>query len=133
ASLSTPLGARPILYYDGRYVTLSPEFGQDALPRELRTMVIDGTPAQMRFELRGEVQLAVGIPIRSIDAAYFEIVSLAEIESTLETLGVTLVGASLVTTLAGAALGWWAARRALRPLTGVSTAALNLAAGRLDT
>ena len=54
-------------------------------------------------------------------------------ESTLEALGVSLVGASLVTTLAGAALGWWAARRALRPLTSVSTAALALATGQLDT
>src|SRR3546814_3237787 len=65
--------------------------------------------------------------------AYFEIVSLDSLESTLDTLGVSLVGASLVTTLAGAALGRWASRRALRPLTGVSTAAMALAAGRLDT
>src|SRR3546814_16920348 len=65
--------------------------------------------------------------------AYFEIVSLDSLESTLDTLGVSLVGASLVTTLAGAALGRWASRRALRPLTGVSTAALAPAAGRLDT
>jgi two-component system sensor histidine kinase MtrB len=134
ASLSTPLGARPILYYDEQYVALSPEYGQDALPRELRELVIEGgEPARMRYDLRGEVQLAVGVPIPSVGASYFEIVSLDEIESTLEALGVSLVGASLVTTLAGAALGWWAARRALRPLAGVSQAALALAAGRFDT
>ena len=133
ASLSTPLGARPVLYYDDKYVALSPEYGQDALPQELRELVIGGAPARMRYDLRGEMQLAVGVPIPSVDASYFEIVSLDEIESTLDALGVSLVGASLVTTLAGAALGWWAARRALRPLSGVSTAALALAAGRLDT
>jgi signal transduction histidine kinase len=77
--------------------------------------------------------LAVGVPIPSASAAYFEIVSLDEVSSTLEALGVSLVGASLVTTLAGAALGWWASRRALRPLASVSTAAMSLAAGRLDT
>ena len=38
-----------------------------------------------------------------------------------------------MTTLAGAGIGWWASRRALRPLTGVSTAATALASGRLDT
>ncbi len=132
ASLSTPLGARPILYYDEQYVALSPEYGQDALPSELRDLVIAGEPARMRYDLRGDMQLAVGVPIPSVDASYFEIVSLDEIESTLDALGVSLIGASLVTTLAGAALGWWAARRALRPLTGVSTAALALAAGQLD-
>jgi signal transduction histidine kinase len=127
SSLSTPRGARPILYYDDKY-------GQDALPPSLReTVITGGHPARMRYKLRGVMQLAVGVPIPSVGAAYFEIVSLDDVESTLEALGVSLVGASLVTTLAGAALGWWAARRALRPLAGVSTAALALAAGELDT
>jgi signal transduction histidine kinase len=133
SSLSTPLGARPILYYDDQYVPLTPEYGQDALPAVLRDTVIAGQAARMRFELRGEMQLAIGVPIASVDAAYFEIVSFDEVQSSLEALGVSLVGASLVTTLAGAALGWWASRRALRPLTSVSTAAMALAAGRLDT
>jgi two-component system sensor histidine kinase MtrB len=133
SSLSTPGGARPILYADDKYVSLTPEFGQDALPASLRELVISGTPAQMRFDLRGQMQLAVGIPLPEADAAYFEIVSLDDVESTLDALGVSLVGASLVTTLAGAALGAWAARRALRPLTSVSSAALALATGQLDT
>ena len=87
----------------------------------------------MRFELRGDMHLAVGIPIPSAGVAYFEIVSLGDLEDTLGALGVSLLGASVVTTLAGAGIGWWASRRALRPLAGVSTAATALAAGRLDT
>lgn len=133
SSLSTPLGARPILFNGTEYVSLTPEFGRDALPASLRDTVVAGQPARMRYELRGEMQLAVGIPIPSAEVAYFEIVSLSDLEDTLGALGVSLLGASLVTTLAGAALGWWASRRALRPLTGVSTAAMALAAGRLHT
>jgi signal transduction histidine kinase len=133
SSLSTARGARPILYYDDKYVPLTPEFGQDALPRSLRETVIGGHAARMRFDLRGEMQLAVGIPLPQAHAAYFEIISLDDVEKTLEALGVSLVAASLVTTLAGAALGWWAARRALRPLSSVSSAAELLAAGQLDT
>jgi signal transduction histidine kinase len=133
SSLSTARGARPILYSDKKYASLTPEFGQDALPAQLRTRVIAGHAAHQRFVLRGQMQLAVGIPLPAADAAYFEIISLDDIESTLEALGVSLVGASLVTTLAGAALGWGAARRALRPLTCVSKAAEALAAGQLDT
>ena len=133
SSLSTPRGARPVLYVDDKYVPLTPEYGQDALPPALRAAVIGGQPARMRYVLRGQMQLAVGIPLPQAHAAYFEIISLDDVESTLEALGVSLVGASLVTTLAGAALGWWAARRALRPLTSVSTAALALATGQLDT
>lgn len=133
SSLSTPLGSRPILYADEEFIPLTPEFGQDALPALLRDAVLSGEPVRMRYELRGEMQLAIGIPIPSIDAAYFEIIPLDDLQSTLEALGVSLVGASLLTTLAGAALGSWASRRALRPLTGVSTAAMALADGRLDT
>lgn len=132
-SLSTPLGSRPILFNGNEYVSLTPEFGRDALPASLRDTVVGGQPARMRYDLGGEMQLAVGIPIPSAEVAYFEIVSLGDLEDTLGALGVSLLGASLVTTLAGAALGWWASRRALRPLTGVSTAATALAAGRLDT
>jgi two-component system sensor histidine kinase MtrB len=133
SSLSTARGARPILYSDKKYASLTPEFGQDALPDPLREEVIAGHAAHQRYVLRGQMQLAVGIPLPAAHAAYFEIISLDDIESTLEALGVSLVGASLVTTLAGAALGWWAARRALRPLTSVSKAAEALAAGQLDT
>jgi signal transduction histidine kinase len=133
SSLSTRQGARPVLYFDDVWSSQTPEFGEDALPPALRSLVIEsGQPARMRYELRGEIQLAVGLPIPD-GGAYFEIISLDNLESTLEALGVSLVGAALVTTLAGAALGWWASRRTLRPLAGVSTAAMALAAGRLDT
>jgi two-component system sensor histidine kinase MtrB len=127
------LGAQPILFDGQEYIALNPEFGQDALPKELRDAVIGGQPSRMRYRLDGEMRLAIGIPIRSEQVAYFEVVSLQDVEDTLGALGVSLLGASLVTTLAGAALGWWASRRALRPLSGVSSAATALAAGRLDT
>jgi len=133
SDLASPFGSRPVLYHEEEFQALTPAFGQDALPPALREMVLAGQPAQMRYELRGRMQLAIGVPIPSEDVAYFEIVSLDDLEDTLEALGVSLMGASLLTTLAGAALGSWASRRALRPLTGVSTAALSLAAGRLDT
>lgn len=133
STLSSPLGGRPVLLTADGPVSLTAEFGRDALPAALRETVEGGTPARMRYELRGKMQLAVGIPIPSANVTYFEIVSLSDLQDTLEALGVSLVGAALVTTLAGAGLGWWASRRALRPLTGVSTAALALAAGRLDT
>jgi two-component system, OmpR family, sensor histidine kinase MtrB len=132
-SLRTPLGSRPVLYNGRDFVSRDPQFGQEALPVELREVVVAGQPSRMRFNLRGDMHLAVGIPIPSAGVAYFEIVSLSDLEDTLEALGVSLLGASLVTTLAGAGIGWWASRRALRPLAGVSTAATALAAGQLDT
>jgi signal transduction histidine kinase len=73
------------------------------------------------------------VPLESIDGAYFEIVSLDELENTLESISISLLAAALLATMAGAAVGWWAARRVLRPLHGVSDAAHAIASGKLET
>ncbi|CAN5739353.1 HAMP domain-containing sensor histidine kinase [soil metagenome] len=138
-ALPTSTSSRPILARttdEGTlqgFVALENEFGEDALPLALRELVASGRPGRMRYTYNGDPQLAVGVPIPALEAAYFEIVSLDELDRTLESLGISLLGASLVTTMAGATLGWWASRRALRPLSQVSQAAEAIAGGRLDT
>ena len=92
-----------------------------------------GQPALMRFDHDGATHLAVGVPLETIDGAYFEIVSLGELEDTLESISISLLAAALLSTLAGAAVGWWAARRVLRPLRGIGDAAHAIATGRLET
>jgi signal transduction histidine kinase len=135
-SLVTP--ARPLIRTQddlGNEVWISrvPSFDQDALPASLKQVVIRGRAARMRYELNGEPELAIGIPLTGQSASYYEIVSLAELQNTLESLAVSLFGASLITTLAGAALGYWISRRTLRPLSNVGVAAEAIAGGRLDT
>ncbi|MBK9181196.1 MAG: HAMP domain-containing histidine kinase [Acidimicrobiales bacterium] len=132
-SLQISAGSRPVLELDDRWYASTLEYGRDALPEALRERVTDGSPARMRYELDGEPVLAVGVPIPAAGAAYYEIVSLAEVESTLRAIGVSLLGAAAVTTLAGAALGAWAARAALRPLRDAAKASEAIAGGALDT
>jgi len=137
SSLEAPNGSRPVLRVgkgpSARWVALVAQFGEDALPQSLRRTVDSGTPARMRIDVDGDPQLAIGIPLPGSSAAYYEFVSLAETESTLRSLSVSLFGAALVTTLAGAGLGLWSSRRTLRPLSDVSLAAEAIAGGRLDT
>jgi|RhiMethySRZTD1v2_1073278.scaffolds.fasta_scaffold01347_31 two-component system, OmpR family, sensor histidine kinase MtrB len=133
ASIQTPTGSNPVLVVGDRWYARSPEFGEEALPAELRDTVRGGQPALMRFDHDGATQLAVGVPIESIDGAYFEVVSLGELEETLESISISLLAAALLSTLAGAAIGWWAARRVLRPLRGIGDAAHAIATGRLET
>jgi signal transduction histidine kinase len=136
SSLVTPAGSSPILFQDGEPTALAAQVTPEVIPDELRVMVlIDNTPARMRFDVAGRPSLAVGVPIDTIDvdAAYFEIVDLSDTQDTLRSLGISLLGASAFTTVAGFALGWWASRRALRPLADVSEAAGAIAGGRLDT
>jgi len=95
--------------------------------------VLSGTPATQRFTLAGTTQEVIGVPLPAVRAAYFEVFSLDELAGTLRALAFALAGAALVTTLAGAAVGRWASSRALRPLAGLTDAAVAIADGQLDT
>jgi signal transduction histidine kinase len=135
-SLPTREGAQPVIENGDRWSSKNPvEFDRDALPQSLRDQVAAGNPARMRFLHDGDPYIAVGVPITApgVATAYFEAVSLAEAQRTLENLAITLIGASAITTVAGGLLGWWAARRALAPLLDVGMAAEAIAGGRLDT
>ena len=134
SSLQLTTGSRPLLHYGNRWFTVTAEVSQDAVPGELQNEVIDQqTPARMSYSLKGTPELAVGIPLPAVQAEYFELVDLTDLNNTLESLGFSLLGAGALTTLAGAGLGLWASRRALRPLAAVSQAAEAIAGGRLDT
>jgi signal transduction histidine kinase len=117
----------------GRWTYQSLDYDESKLPADLLALAEDGTPSRMRVRVGDEAELLIGIPLTDVDALYFEFVSLADTEATLESLSTSLFGAALVTTLAGAALGWWVSRRTLRPLADVSLAAEAIAGGRLDT
>ena len=133
-SLESDSAARALVRDEqGLWTNQTTEFDEKAVPRDLLRMVEDGTPARMRVTVNGQPQLLVGVPLSSVGGLYFEFVSLKDTQNALESLSASLFGATFVTTLAGAALGWWASRRTLRPLADVSSAAEAIAGGRLDT
>ena len=115
--------------------TLSPR----QLPLALRARVLAGSPAWQVIGSSRTAQLIVGVPIHaksashSENAAYFEIFDLSDLTKTLHALVAALGIAALITTVAGAVLGRWAAGRTLRPLQKTTQAALAIAGGRLDT
>jgi len=131
--LANPTGASPVLVVEDQAFAASADRGRDEIPASLRLQVAEGTPARMRFTLGDEPQLAIGIPLPAVDAEYYEIVSLDEVQRTLNSLGIALLAASVVTTIAGAVLGATSSRRVLRPLTHLGEAAQAIAGGRLDT
>jgi len=107
------------------------------LPPSLLRLANSGTPAEQIFQppRAGSRFVVVGLPvvINRGTAVYVEAFPLAQAAKELRFLLAALIFAAAVTTLAGAILGRWAARRALRPLREVSQAALAIAEGLLDT
>src|SRR5581483_7537209 len=130
-SLQLPAGSKPLLHYRDKWFFSVTAASKDegVIPESVRHLVSQGHAARMTFSLQGKPALAVGIPLPSVGAEYFEIVEIDDLQRTLGSLGISLLGASVFTTLAGAGIGWWAGRRALRPLADVSQAAGAIAGG----
>ena len=104
------------------------------LPQSLVTKALwDGQPAVMRVESKDTLYTAVGVPLPDANGAYFELNAIDDIATAVQSQTVTLIIVSSITTLAGAALGWRASRRALRPLMLVGDAAGRVADGHLET
>ena len=129
------LGAdRPLVYYRGTWTGNDARFSSSVIPPSLLNAVLnDRQPTTMRIEVEDELVLAVGVPIDSVDAAYFEFPSVDDVRSTLNSVNLALILAAGITTLLGIILGAIAASRAVRPLTAASQAAQAIAGGRLDT
>jgi signal transduction histidine kinase len=126
-------GSNSILEVDGKWYARSFSVNHGDLPKAFRHLVLSGTAANQTFLLNGTPEIAVGIPIPSVRAAYFEVFDVGDLSGTLRVLALALAAAGLVTTVLGAAVGRWASGRSLRPLTPVSRAAVAIADGQLDT
>ncbi|MFI6784681.1 sensor histidine kinase [Micromonospora sp. NPDC050276] len=136
-SLDTGGSRRPVLHLDGEwYARTADPTTTAAIPVELRQVVAAGEPAVQRVRVDGQSVLVVGVPL-SASATYFEVNSLRELEQTSQVLALALTTVAIMVAASGAALGWYATRHGLRPLTAVTDAAEKIAAGdftaRLDT
>ena len=129
------LGAdRPLVFFRGTWTGNDARFSSSVIPSSLLNAVLQRRqPTTMRIEVENELVLAVGVPIDSVDAAYFEFPSVNDVRSTLNSVNLALILAAGITTLLGIVLGAIAASRAVRPLTAASQAAQAIAGGRLDT
>jgi signal transduction histidine kinase len=132
-TLPTGSESDALVYRNGRWFTTSVGLGPDQLPGDIVHKALDGSAAMQRFEDAGTTSIAVAVPITTVDAVYFQVYSLRELDSTLRILSASLAVAALVTAFAGAVIGRWASRRALQPVRDVAIAAGDIAGGNLET
>jgi two-component system sensor histidine kinase MtrB len=122
-----------LIWYGGRWTGGAATFQNPEVPPEMQTRVIDeGTSASQIVEIGDVLNVVVGWDIPGI-GAYFETFSLEEANSTLSSVRLSLVLAAAITTGLGILLGFFAARRAVRPVGTAAQAASAIAGGRLDT
>lgn len=133
--LLTGLGAdfesAVLLVDQGQWISSSNAVDANELPPQLLAMVREGSAASQRLRIDGTPVLAVGVPIAGNTASYIEVSPLRELDRTLRFLSWTLAAGVLAGGAAGAAVGIWAAPRALAPLTRLTAVAAAAADGDL--
>lgn len=132
ASVQGTARSTPVLRRGNTWFGASDPASPGLLPVDLIAAVDRGTAARRRIRPGRTPELAVGIPLPAVDAAYFEVYELVELDRTLWILRNSSIAAALVTTVAGATVGRWASRRVLSPVSAVSAAAAAVARGRFD-
>ncbi|HET7530363.1 MAG TPA: HAMP domain-containing sensor histidine kinase [Mycobacteriales bacterium] len=132
-ALTVGSSTNTIIYNDGRWFSSSLVVSRDALPREVRQVTLSGSAVHTWADIGDAPQLVIGVPLPSVNSAYFQVFDESSLRHTLAVLRSVLLAAASATTAAGAALGWWVSRRLTAPLRAVASAARRLAAGNLET
>jgi signal transduction histidine kinase len=122
-----------VVSIDGRSYGTAVTPGRSAVPAALRHIVAKGDVAHVSTVSGGSRRFAVGLPLQSVDAEYFEVFSMHELDSTLATLRNALIVGGALAGVFGALLGLWLSRLVLRPVTSFAGAAERVAAGDLAT
>jgi two-component system, OmpR family, sensor histidine kinase MtrB len=133
SSLEANAGSIVLARVAGEWFSGSVGSGPESLPHSLVSAVAAGRAGRQRTRIGGAATVVVGVPIPEVDARYFEIVPLADIERTLDSLRDRLVAAAAAAALVAAAAGWYASGRVLRPLRELAATAEEIAGGRLDS
>lgn len=132
-ALDTGGNRRAFVRRDGRWYSAKVDNNRttDSIPEDLMRMVAGGQAAIQRVEVAGVPAMVIGIPLDPRTALY-EVDSMRELDRSLKVLGLVLTLVAASTAVAGAVVGWYAARRVLRPLSTVANAARDIAAGHFS-
>lgn len=131
-SMTLPGRAAQLIHSRGQWYSAvtSP---RNPAPASLQRIAEAGTVAKVWTEYDGQTAVAVGVPMPSLDATYYEVTPTTELSGTLRTLATVLAIAAALTTLAGGLAGRYAARRLLAPLHQVTDAGRRIGRGELST
>ncbi len=129
--LTTNADASVVLVREGEWLSSGRPVGPATLPEPLLTLARDSDPVRQRLVIGGVPVLAVALTIPA-GGTFIELFPLVELSGTLRFLSVVLVAGTALSGLLGVGLGLWTSRRALRPLTELTSTASRVARGDLD-
>ncbi|MFC4603388.1 ATP-binding protein [Rhodococcus kronopolitis] len=113
--------------------TSDPGISPSLLPDELRAASADEGNATVHATIAGHPYIGVRLVLNDAGDILYELAPVVELHSTLQILRIALVSCALATTIAGAAVGFWASRRVLKPLHELAGTAARISGGDLDS
>ncbi|ANZ40607.1 two-component sensor histidine kinase [Lentzea guizhouensis] len=128
--LTTGPDSTILLYRPDELRSSGRQIDPSTLPPRLLELTRNGVPARQRLVVDGIPVIAVTLPITA-DVHYLELSPTLQLDRTFRFLSAVLIAGTVVSGLLGVALGAWAARRALRPLTELTAVAHRIAGGDL--
>jgi signal transduction histidine kinase len=114
------------------WVGTSVGVGRNNVPASLRQVVAGGSAGTQNTRISSVPNIGVGVPLSTVDGAYFEFVPVRDLDSTLSVLARALAAAAIVMTGVGAVLGRYASARVLRPVRRMADTAAGISGGALD-
>ncbi|MEO9151999.1 MAG: ATP-binding protein [Lapillicoccus sp.] len=132
-SVNAPSDSELIVRLGGRWFSSSLNQGPQTLPGSVRKGVAAGDVTYVWSRVQGQPAIVIGVPLKTVDAEFYEVAVTTELAATLTTLAIVLGAFALLSTAAGAVLGRFASRRLMAPLDSVATAAARIGAGGLQT
>ena len=121
------------VHRSGQWYSSSLDVSADVISPAMRQATLSGEASSTWTSATDPNAIVVGVPLPDVDAEYFEVTTAGELEGTLAALRTALIICAVLTTIAGGALGRFAAARLLSPLNQVTTAAARISAGDLNT
>ncbi|WP_450104074.1 ATP-binding protein [Rhodococcus triatomae] len=132
-AVDLPVDTTMFLDRDGTWSASDPHADAAVIPQELRASDPEAGNSTMYVTIAGHPFIGTRMVLNDAGDILYELSPVAELKSTLRILRITLISSALVTTAAGAAMGFWASRRVLRPLHELAGAAARISGGDLDT
>ncbi|MFD5825299.1 sensor histidine kinase [Lentzea sp. NPDC060358] len=129
--LTTNPDSTIMLFRGDEVLTSGRQVDPAVVPGALLALARDGTAGRQRLRADGIPVLAIAQPLAEGQGVYVELFQLAQLDRTFRFLSGLLIGGTVLSGLIGVALGFWAGRRALRPLTELTAAASRIAGGDL--
>jgi signal transduction histidine kinase len=121
-----------LLHYKDGWIISGRQVDPAVLPPQLLEQARKDGVVRQRLVVGNIPVLAVALPVGTNEGIYIELFPLVELESNFRFLSTILITGTAISGLLGTALGWWASRRALRPLTELTAAAARMAHGDLQ-